>query len=97
MQSEFLFNPFDPEFRADPYPVYRKLLDEAPVRRNPMGMVVLCRYADCNAMLRDPRSSSDETNSSLWAQLEEDPAASTEPSARRGWSIIPERIEPLGR
>src|SRR5207245_1161220 len=29
------------------------------------------RYADCNSLLRDPRASSDETNSSMWAAVEE--------------------------
>jgi unspecific monooxygenase len=57
------FNPFDPAFRADPYPTYRRLLDGAPVREAMPGLFVLPRYADCVAMLRDPNASNDGTKS----------------------------------
>src|SRR5205807_4907657 len=60
------FNPFDPGFRVDPYPVYRRLLEEEPVHRSPFGMLVLSRYRDCAAILRDPRSSSDSSNSNMY-------------------------------
>src|SRR5438309_5802813 len=58
-----LFNPFEPGFRADPYPVYRQLRETSPVHQSPLGFFVLSRYEDCANMLRDPRSSSDFTNS----------------------------------
>ncbi|MBV8161177.1 MAG: cytochrome P450 [Acidimicrobiia bacterium] len=60
------FNPFDPGFRVDPYPTYRRLLAEDPVHRTPFGMLVLSRYRDCAAVLRDPRSSSDASNSNMY-------------------------------
>jgi len=60
------FNPFDPGFRVDPYPIYRRLLNEDPVHRSPFGMLVLSRYRDCAAILRDPRSSSDSSNSNMY-------------------------------
>jgi len=60
------FNPFDPGFRVDPYPVYRRLTAEDPVHQTPFGMVVLSRYRDCAALLRDPRSSSDASNSTMY-------------------------------
>ena len=60
------FNPFDAGFRVDPYPVYRRLLAEDPVHKTPFGMVVLSRYGDCAAILRDPRSSSDASNSNMY-------------------------------
>ncbi|HUY61944.1 MAG TPA: cytochrome P450, partial [Candidatus Dormibacteraeota bacterium] len=44
-----------PEGRADPYPRYRQLRERTPVLRSGLGMVVLTRYADCVAALRDPR------------------------------------------
>jgi len=44
-----------PEGRADPYPLYRKLRDTAPVLRSSFGPVVLSRYEDCMTALRDPR------------------------------------------
>jgi cytochrome P450 len=64
-----LFNPLDPNFRVDPYPVYQRLLDEAPVYEMPWGGLALSRHADCEAVLRDPRSSSDFRNSNEFARL----------------------------
>ena len=56
------FNPFDPDFRIDPYSAYRRLRTEDPVHRSPLGALVLSRYADCVAVLRDRRWSSDFQN-----------------------------------
>ena len=64
-----LFNPLDPAFRIDPYPVYERLRREAPVYEPPFGGLVLSRHADCEAFLKDPRSSSDFRNSNVFAQL----------------------------
>ena len=58
-----VFNPLDPAFRIDPYSVYRRLREEAPVHQGPLGAWVFSRYADCMAILKDPRSSSDPRNS----------------------------------
>lgn len=63
-----LFNPFDPEFRRNPYPTYRRLLTEDPVQQSPLGGLILSRYADCTALLRDPRSSSDFRKSDNFRQ-----------------------------
>jgi unspecific monooxygenase len=63
------FNPFEPGFRADPYSTYRRLLAEDPVHHSPFGFVVLTRYADCAAVLRDPRSSSDPRRSGSFAEV----------------------------
>ena len=60
------FNPFDPGFRVNPYPVYRRLLAEDPVHKTPFGMLVLSRYRDCAAILRDPRCSSDASHSNMY-------------------------------
>jgi cytochrome P450 len=49
------FNPMDPDFVADPYPVYHRLRAEDPVHHSPLGFWVLTRYADVMAVLRDPR------------------------------------------
>jgi cytochrome P450 len=44
------------EGRADPYPWYHKLRDTAPVHRSESARAwLLTRYADCAAVLRDPR------------------------------------------
>jgi cytochrome P450 len=49
-----VFNPLDPGFRVDPYPVYRRLLAEDPVHETPFGRV-FSRYEDCVAVLKDHR------------------------------------------
>jgi cytochrome P450 len=49
------FNPFLPEFIADPYPLYHRLRIEDPVHWSPMGFWVLTRYDDVTMALRDPR------------------------------------------
>jgi pimeloyl-[acyl-carrier protein] synthase len=53
--AEVQFNPIDPEFVADPYPVYHRLRAEDPVHHSPLGFWVLTRYEDVVASLRDPR------------------------------------------
>jgi cytochrome P450 len=53
--ADIQFNPMDPEFVADPYPMYHRLRAEDPVHHSPLGFWVLTRYADVMAMLRDPR------------------------------------------
>jgi len=50
-------DPFLPEHRTDPYPLYRKLRELDPVHRSPSGVWVLTRHADATAVLRDPRFS----------------------------------------
>jgi cytochrome P450 len=47
-----LFNPFDPAFRADPYPFYDELREHDPVHVSPMGFTVLTRYEDVARALR---------------------------------------------
>ena len=53
--SEVLFDPFLPEFNADPYPFYHRLREADPVHHSPLGFWVLTRYDDCVMVLRDPR------------------------------------------
>jgi len=65
--TEVLFNPFEPEFHADPYPFYRRLREQDPVHRTPMGFWVLTRYDDCVAVLRDPRFGREEFQQMLAA------------------------------
>ena len=52
--SELYFNPMDPEFVADPYPMYHRLRAEDPVHLSPLGFWVLTRYEDVVSVLRDP-------------------------------------------
>ncbi|MEM9514174.1 MAG: cytochrome P450 [Actinomycetota bacterium] len=53
------YNPLDPTFRADPYPFYDALRANEPVHHTPFGMIVLTRYDDVAATLRDPALSRD--------------------------------------
>jgi cytochrome P450 len=49
------FNPFLPELRENPYPLYSKLRAHDPIHRSPLGMWFISRYADADALLRDRR------------------------------------------
>ncbi|HXF56182.1 MAG TPA: cytochrome P450 [Actinomycetota bacterium] len=50
------FDPWDPGFVADPYPVYRELRERAPVSFfEPTGHWLVSRYEDVNRTLRDRR------------------------------------------
>jgi unspecific monooxygenase len=63
-----VFNPLDPAFRADPYPLYRRLLAEDPVHITPFGVPAFARHADCIAILKDhKRFSSDTTQNTAGA------------------------------
>ncbi|MAT06793.1 MAG: cytochrome P450 [Acidimicrobiaceae bacterium] len=57
--SERLWDPFDPAFRADPYPFYDRLRTEAPAYRDPGGSVVVTRYRDVFTTLRSNQVSRD--------------------------------------
>jgi len=50
--GEILFNPFDPAFRANPYPFYDVLRERAPVYWSPLESIVLSRYDDIAVTLR---------------------------------------------
>jgi cytochrome P450 len=50
------FDPADPAFIADPYPVYRRLRDDHPILWNPeTDQWLVSRHADVNRLLRDRR------------------------------------------
>lgn len=68
MTTSFL-DVLDPAARADPYRVYRRILDEAPVSEAPAGLFAFARHSDCAALLRDPRVSSDDRNSAVYQAL----------------------------
>jgi len=52
--QDFYFNPWDPEFRANPYPHYRALLTGPPRHVEQFFPIALvARYADCRAVLKD--------------------------------------------
>jgi cytochrome P450 len=57
-----VYDPADPQSSRDPWPLYRRIRDEAPLHRSPRGFWVVSRHADCNAILRDRRASADSLN-----------------------------------
>ncbi|MBW4696816.1 MAG: cytochrome P450 [Aphanocapsa lilacina HA4352-LM1] len=75
------FNPFDPEFRRDPYRVYARLREAVPVHRS-LGMWVLTRHADVIAVLKDPRFSSSQIPQSVRQRSESPAQAQTNPLAQ---------------
>jgi cytochrome P450/surfactin synthase thioesterase subunit len=58
LKTGVLFNPLDPGFRADPYPAYARLRQEAPYLRT-LGTLVLTRYQDVLAVLKSRQFSVD--------------------------------------
>jgi cytochrome P450 len=51
------FNPYSYEFHDDPFPVYRRLRDDAPCYRNDdLGFWALSRYDDVVSALHDPET-----------------------------------------
>ncbi len=80
--TDRLWDPFDPDFRADPYPYYDRLRREAPAYRSYRNQVVLTRYSDVFATLRSNGVSRDvEANAIL---DESDPIAVRRRNRRRG-------------
>ncbi len=61
------WDPRDLSFRTDPYPWYRALRERAPVHLHPEVGYVISRYADVDALLRDPRFS--VSTPSPWREL----------------------------
>jgi cytochrome P450 len=58
-KGEPLFNPWSPEFIADPYPFYHRLRTTEPMHLMPLGFYIASRHADVTAILRDRRFGKD--------------------------------------
>jgi cytochrome P450 len=56
------YNPFDPDFIADPYGQYRALREADPVHQSPFGIWLLFRHEDVLRFLRDPALSVEDRN-----------------------------------
>lgn len=52
-KDKILFNPFDPEFHANPYPVLDYLRQEDPIHKSIFGTWIITRYADAVSILSD--------------------------------------------
>ena len=58
-QAAPLFNPWTPDFIADPYPFYSRLRATDPMHLTPLGFYVASRHADVATILRDKRFGKD--------------------------------------
>lgn len=65
---KFRFNPFLPEFHANPYRIYTRLRSEDPVHMSVLGVWIISRYADVVQALRDPRFSSAQSHISRYSK-----------------------------
>lgn len=80
--TDLAFSPYDYAIHSDPYPVYARLRDEAPVYRNDdLDFWALSRYSDVAAAFRNPKVLSSANGVSL------DPAA-WGPDAHRTMSFL---------
>jgi cytochrome P450 len=71
---ELEFDPFAPEIRADPYPTYRRMREQAPIYWTPDGSPMFTRYDDCVAILRDHERFSNDGSKSKYAENVDDAA-----------------------
>ena len=56
LESGVTWYPLDPRYIADPYPTYRKLREQDPYHQSRLtGMLIVSRYEDVDAILRDHR------------------------------------------
>jgi len=51
--NKVLFNAFNPEFHANPYPLFDRLRQEDPVHKSSFGTWIITRYADAVSILND--------------------------------------------
>jgi cytochrome P450 len=61
--QDLLLKLLDPTIRANPYPVYRQILDGGPMHMPESTLHVLSSFADCDEVLRHPDSCSDRLKS----------------------------------
>jgi cytochrome P450 len=68
MPSEVRFNPYNADFRRNPYEVYRRLREEDPVHRSAVGAWVLTRYEDIAEALKNKKLSTEIPTHELLAK-----------------------------
>jgi cytochrome P450 len=54
-----VYDPFDADFRTNPYPMYARLRAESPIGQSTIGPVVISRHADVLKVLRAANVSRD--------------------------------------
>ncbi|HXH22307.1 MAG TPA: cytochrome P450, partial [Dehalococcoidia bacterium] len=70
LQDGAAFNPFEKRYLTDPYPLYRKLREKDPIHRSRLFPgVILTRFEDVSAILKDQRFSADDRKlQGFWEQ-----------------------------
>ncbi|MEO1049233.1 MAG: cytochrome P450 [Bacteroidota bacterium] len=53
-EQKQLWSPLDPENIQNPYPMYKRLRDEAPIHRSQTGEWIISRYDDVKSILKSP-------------------------------------------
>jgi cytochrome P450 len=54
-QDEIYYDPYEPELQRDPYPVFRRMREEAPLYYNEKhDFFAVSRFADAEGVLKDP-------------------------------------------
>jgi cytochrome P450 len=97
------YDPYDHAIHDDPYPVYRRLRDEAPLYyAEPYNVWVLSRYEDCSRALRDFKTFSngrgtsvDVSKEQMPTVLDSDPPNHTRLRHLMSGMFTPEAVQPL--
>jgi cytochrome P450 len=97
------YDPYDHATHDNPYPVYRRLRDEAPLYyAEPYKVWVLSRYADCSRALREFKSfrngqgtSVDVAKEQMPTVLDSDPPNHTRLRHLMSGMFTPEAVQPL--
>ncbi|MGB3354888.1 MAG: cytochrome P450 [Mycobacterium sp.] len=63
--QSLLLQMLDPAHRADPYPLYGRILEQGPLQVPDNNLVVFSSFADCDEVLRHPSSASDRLKSTV--------------------------------
>jgi cytochrome P450 len=87
MTQDLLVQLLDPANRADPYPVYRDILERGPMAMPEANLAVFSSFADCGEVLRHPSSASDRLKSTV-AQREIAKGATPRPFGQPGFLFL---------
>ena len=77
----------DPANRADPYPLYKRVLDRGPVQLPEANLTVFSAYRDCDEVLRHPSSSVERLKSTIAQRMLAD-GVITRPAAPPGFLFL---------